>query len=105
MGLSLLFCHTSEAKKASIGIAMNKIRSWFIYIFFIQVLQKGNNQIHKKLKECCNMKYICDACGYVYDPAVGDPDNGIAPGTNFEDLPDSWTCPMCGVGKDMFSPE
>ena len=43
-------------------------------------------------------------CGYVYDPATGDPDNGIAPGTSFEDLPDSWTCPDCGVGKDEFSP-
>ncbi len=48
-------------------------------------------------------KYICDACGYEYDPAAGDPDNGIAPGTAFEDLPDSWVCPVCGVGKDSFS--
>ncbi len=48
-------------------------------------------------------KYVCDACGYEYDPMIGDPDNGIAPGTAFEDLPDDWTCPMCGVGKDMFS--
>ena len=48
-------------------------------------------------------KYVCDACGYEYDPAVGDPDNGIAPGTAFEDLPDDWTCPLCGVGKDMFT--
>ena len=47
-------------------------------------------------------KYVCGACGYEYDPAVGDPDNGIAPGTAFEDLPDDWTCPLCGVGKDMF---
>lgn len=49
-------------------------------------------------------KYVCAPCGYEYDPAVGDPDNGIAPGTPFEDLPDDWTCPVCGVGKDMFSP-
>ena len=42
---------------------------------------------------------------YVYDPAVGDPDNGIAPGTAFEDLPDNWVCPLCGVGKDQFSVE
>ena len=49
-------------------------------------------------------KYKCDPCGYVYDPAVGDPDNGIAPGTPFEDLPDDWCCPICGVGKDMFNP-
>lgn len=47
-------------------------------------------------------KYVCMACGYVYDPEVGDPDSGIAPGTAFEDLPEDWTCPVCGVGKDMF---
>ena len=48
-------------------------------------------------------KYVCDVCGYVYDPAVGDPDNGIEPGTAFEDLPDDWACPLCDVSKDMFS--
>ena len=47
-------------------------------------------------------KYECP-CGYVYDPAVGDPDNGIAPGTKFEDIPDDWTCPVCGLGKDVFT--
>ena len=47
-------------------------------------------------------KYVCQVCGYVYDEAAGDPDRGIAPGTNFEDLPDDWTCPLCGVGKDQF---
>lgn len=46
--------------------------------------------------------YVCMACGYVYDPEVGDPDSGIAPGTAFEDIPDDWVCPLCGVGKDMF---
>ena len=50
-------------------------------------------------------KYVCDVCGYVYDPAVGDPDNGIDPGTPFEKLPDDWVCPVCGAGKDQFSPE
>ena len=50
-------------------------------------------------------KYVCSVCGYVYDPEVGDPDNGIAPGTKFEDLPDDWVCPLCGVGKDDFSEE
>ena len=49
-------------------------------------------------------KYVCDACGYVYDPAKGDPDNGIEPNTPFADLPDDWVCPLCGVGKDEFSP-
>ena len=48
-------------------------------------------------------KYICDVCGYEYDPAAGDPDHGIAPGTPFESLPEDWTCPLCGVGKDQFS--
>ena len=47
-------------------------------------------------------KYRCTVCDYIYDPAVGDPDSGIAPGTAFEDLPDDWSCPLCGVGKDMF---
>ena len=44
--------------------------------------------------------YECDPCGYVYDPAVGDPDNGIEPGTAFADLPDDWVCPVCGASKD-----
>ena len=44
-------------------------------------------------------KYICVVCGYVYDPAEGDPDIGIEPGTAFEDIPDDWVCPLCGVGK------
>ena len=50
-------------------------------------------------------KYVCDVCGYVYDPAKGDPDAGIAPGTAFEALPDGWECPLCHVGKDMFHAE
>lgn len=48
-------------------------------------------------------KYICDVCGYIYDSAVGDPDNGVNPGTSFENIPDDWVCPLCGVGKDQFS--
>ena len=47
--------------------------------------------------------YVCDVCGYEYDPAIGDPDNDIKPGTAFKDLPDNWVCPVCGVGKDQFS--
>lgn len=46
--------------------------------------------------------YICIVCGYIYDPAEGDVENGIAPGTSFEDIPDDWLCPLCGVGKDEF---
>ena len=47
-------------------------------------------------------KYVCSVCGYIYDEEAGYPDQGIAPGTKFEDLPDDFVCPMCGVGKDMF---
>lgn len=49
-------------------------------------------------------KYQCPVCGYIYDPAVGDPDSGIAPGTAFADIPDDWVCPICGVSKDQFEP-
>lgn len=49
--------------------------------------------------------YVCSICNFKYDPAVGDPDSGVAAGTPFEDLPDDWACPMCGVGKEMFEPE
>jgi len=47
-------------------------------------------------------KYVCTVCGYEYDEAAGDPDNGLAPGTTFDSLPDDWVCPLCGVGKDQF---
>ena len=47
-------------------------------------------------------KYVCTVCHYIYDPEVGDPDNGIAPGTAFEDLPSDCVGPLCAVGKDMF---
>jgi len=48
------------------------------------------------------VKYKCKVCSYVYDPAQGDLESGVEPGTEFEDLPDDWTCPLCGVGKDQF---
>jgi rubredoxin len=47
-------------------------------------------------------KWECTACGYIYDPERGDPDNGIDPGTSFEDLPEDWVCPQCGVSKEFF---
>ncbi|MBR5820828.1 MAG: rubredoxin [Alistipes sp.] len=49
-------------------------------------------------------KYRCIVCEWIYDPAIGDTDSGIAPGTPFEEIPDSWTCPVCGVGKENFEP-
>jgi len=47
-------------------------------------------------------KWVCTLCGYVYDPEIGDPDNGIKPGTKFEDLLADWVCPVCGASKDDF---
>ncbi len=64
------------------------------------------NQDNEDGKEITAMKkYVCDVCGYVYDEAEGDPDNGVAAGTKWEDVPEDWVCPLCGVGKDQFSEE
>lgn len=50
-------------------------------------------------------KYVCNVCGYVYNPAEGDPENNVAPGTPWEKVPEDWTCPVCGASKDEFSKE
>ncbi|MCT4508354.1 MAG: rubredoxin [Tepidibacter sp.] len=50
-------------------------------------------------------KYVCVVCGYVYDPAEGDPDNGVVAGTKWEDVAEDWLCPLCAVGKDQFEEE
>ncbi len=50
-------------------------------------------------------RYICEVCGYVYDESVGDPDNGVAAGTTWDNMPDDYACPLCGVGKDQFAAE
>ena len=63
-------------------------------------------EINEEKKEDKSMKkYVCTVCGYVYDPAVGDVENGIVAGTSFDDLPEDWVCPLCGVAKDMFEEE
>ena len=51
-----------------------------------------------------NSSYLCSACSWMYDPEEGDPDGGIPPGTAWEDIPDDWVCPLCGVGKEAFTP-
>jgi len=58
--------------------------------------------IEKKEEKPKSMKYECSVCGYIYDPEIGDPDGNIKPGTAFEDIPDSWVCPVCGASKDKF---
>jgi flavin reductase (DIM6/NTAB) family NADH-FMN oxidoreductase RutF/rubredoxin len=63
-------------------------------------VDKKTNKEAKKMD-----KYVCKVCGYVYDPEKGDPDNGVAPGTKFEDIPDDWVCPVCGARKGDFEKE
>jgi len=65
-------------------------------------LQKGEKWIRIG-KEKKMQKYVCDPCGYVYDPAEGDPANGVKPGTAFADIPSDWVCPLCGVDKSNFN--
>ncbi len=65
------------------------------------VLGRGIKKQNKK-EDMKMTKYVCSACDYVYDPEQGDPDSDIAPGTPFEDIPDDWECPVCGVGKEEF---
>jgi rubredoxin len=74
---------------ASTGIDRNRIPS---------------NPVGNRKRKTIMQKYVCNVCGYVYDPETGDPANGIAAGTPFEALPEDWTCPECGVGKDQFAP-
>ena len=70
-----------------------------------ETTENQNNQPNNNNQNSTAMKkYVCSVCGYVYDPEKGDPDSGIAPGTAFEDIPDDWTCPLCGVGKSDFEP-
>jgi len=65
-----------------------------------------NSDVDKKTEEKKEdikmVEYVCTVCGYVYDPAKGDPDSGIAPGTAFKDIPNDWVCPVCGAGKKAF---
>lgn len=100
--------------KSKISIKKGKIQSIFFNILN-EKIKKANKTLtfqmrynkmirHFKGKEILIMKkYVCDVCGWEYDPAIGDADSGIEPGTAFEDLPEDFVCPPCSVGKDMFS--
>ena len=87
---------------------MDKIL-FFSFVLF-RFLRLVNNRAGRRHKICGFVeridlfmkKYVCTVCGYVYDPAEGAPDAGIAPGTAFEDLPEDFVCPVCGVGKELF---
>lgn len=78
--------------------------NFFHILSLIKIVEvQKNSSINFKIpRKMNNETYECTICGYIYNPAVGDPDNGIAPGTKFEDIPEDWVCPLCGVGKDKF---
>lgn len=70
--------------------------------------KKVSSRMHKPAKEAAAKdlsRYVCITCGWVYDPVEGDPESGVAPGTPFEDIPEEWLCPACGIGKEMFEKE
>ncbi len=83
------------------AIHQNTVSRDFCGVFRILDCQNLESQILCDMME----KYVCDACGYIYDPAEGDPEVGIAPGTAFSDLPEDWVCPVCGAPKDKFTVE
>ncbi len=71
---------------------------------YIKTEPNGDNTVENKKEDVGMKKYQCGVCGYIYDPEKGDPDSGIVPGTAFEDIPEDWVCPVCGVAKDQFEP-
>jgi flavin reductase (DIM6/NTAB) family NADH-FMN oxidoreductase RutF/rubredoxin len=91
-----------------IGAEVLKEGEPMTYAYYHQVKRgttpkSAPSYVEEKKEEKSNMaKYKCTVCGYIYDPAVGDPDGGIKPGTPFEEIPDSWVCPVCGASKDQF---
>ena len=99
----------TEFRTTSFGSDANRYHKGCSFIKWTGCVELARLDREQKRKEKNDMaelkKYVCGPCGYEYDPEVGDPDNGIAPGTAFEDLPEDWVCPVCGLGKDVFEPE
>lgn len=82
-----------------------KIKEFFSLPFVDEFVELYENLlVNQSGKESIMTKYKCLLCGYIYDPAKGDPDNGVDPGTPFDQIPDDWVCPECGAGKDDFEP-
>jgi rubredoxin len=92
---------SSDRKKSAIGASHNNENVHIISRRFDFTDLQGCTNEGGQLMQ----KNVCSVCGYIYEPATGDPDSGVAPGTSFSDIPDDWVCPVCGVGKDMFEPE
>ena len=67
-------------------------------------LQPGEGATNLRAVSAATQQWMCESCGFIYDPEEGDPDGGIPPGTPFEDIPDTWFCPVCGARKKDFVP-
>jgi rubredoxin len=76
--------------------------AWAILVASCGRAEKGSAALSPIVKEILMTKWRCTVCDYVYDPAQGDPANGVAAGTAWEDVPEDWVCPVCSVGKDLF---
>jgi flavin reductase (DIM6/NTAB) family NADH-FMN oxidoreductase RutF/rubredoxin len=105
--------HTIYVGKVVIAELVNKYGDPLTYAWYREVRKglspknaptyiKPEHSSHGESENSGGPIYVCTACGYIYDPAEGDPDSGIAPGTSFEDIPDDWICPVCGVSKAGF---
>ena len=96
-------CWTFRQKNGMIDVGnfrtscVRQIEKNMMLEFYLGTQHRITGKENKKMKT-----YVCGPCGYEYDPAVGDPDNDIAPGTAFADLPEDWVCPICGAGKEEF---
>ena len=90
-----------------IGYAYSILNSFYRFgvvlfdLCIIFAIEKNRNSLTNKNIKIMD-KYVCNPCGWIYDPAIGDPENGIEAGTAFENLPDDWACPLCGAGKEEF---
>lgn len=98
-GVPLTYAYYHEVKKGKTGKGAPTYQPQQEEKERITSRKSGNS------KERDMQRYVCTVCGYVYDPAEGDPDNGVPAGTSFESLPPDWVCPVCGAGKDQFAPE
>ena len=103
--MSILIAPFSKVSFPSIDITrINSITKIAIFVYFLYISHTPTHTNPKTKGGTTMQKYLCEPCGYVYDPELGDPDSGIAPGTAFEDIPEDWVCPICGLGKDVFVP-
>ena len=95
--------NAEEKNQSSEQEKCDNITKRTVYIHIITCYNRDSlkefyNEGGKEMK-----KYVCDLCGYIYDPEEGDPENGVEAGTAWEDVPEDWVCPLCGADKDSFS--